>query len=298
MAEVTETARARVQKLLSDWDWPDPAVLEDILALGDEALPALDELLTPERLALARGDEREDSVVYFAMELLSALGAPEGVPVFLRAYRQANDDMAEAMQDACQRLGTGAIDGLLSVVADEALSYYPRIQASEGALNLAAEDPALRARVAEGLRSLLAAHLEREAPEDDEDETLLLSFLAGNLSEMADPASLPLLKAAFDSGRIDPDIITYDSVVKDYEECRKRLSSTPLPFLDEYRQRCRKHFEDEEKRKRLAVFKPEPASQPIVLGPKLGRNDPCWCGSGRKYKKCHLAQDEKEKVRL
>jgi preprotein translocase subunit SecA len=20
---------------------------------------------------------------------------------------------------------------------------------------------------------------------------------------------------------------------------------------------------------------------------KLGRNDPCWCGSGKKYKKCH-----------
>jgi methionyl aminopeptidase len=24
---------------------------------------------------------------------------------------------------------------------------------------------------------------------------------------------------------------------------------------------------------------------------KLGRNDPCWCGSGAKYKKCHLAAD-------
>jgi hypothetical protein len=23
-------------------------------------------------------------------------------------------------------------------------------------------------------------------------------------------------------------------------------------------------------------------------GPKLGRNQPCWCGSGRKYKQCHL----------
>ena len=23
--------------------------------------------------------------------------------------------------------------------------------------------------------------------------------------------------------------------------------------------------------------------------PKLGRNDPCHCGSGRKYKKCHGA---------
>ncbi len=23
---------------------------------------------------------------------------------------------------------------------------------------------------------------------------------------------------------------------------------------------------------------------------ELGRNDPCWCGSGKKYKKCHGAQ--------
>ena len=26
---------------------------------------------------------------------------------------------------------------------------------------------------------------------------------------------------------------------------------------------------------------------------KLGRNDPCWCGSGKKYKHCHEAFDEK-----
>lgn len=26
---------------------------------------------------------------------------------------------------------------------------------------------------------------------------------------------------------------------------------------------------------------------------KLGRNDFCWCGSGRKYKACHMAMDEK-----
>jgi len=23
--------------------------------------------------------------------------------------------------------------------------------------------------------------------------------------------------------------------------------------------------------------------------PKIGRNDPCWCGSGKKFKKCHGA---------
>jgi len=27
---------------------------------------------------------------------------------------------------------------------------------------------------------------------------------------------------------------------------------------------------------------------------ELGRNDPCHCGSGKKYKQCHLSQDEAE----
>ena len=26
---------------------------------------------------------------------------------------------------------------------------------------------------------------------------------------------------------------------------------------------------------------------------KIGRNDPCWCGSGKKYKACHQAFDER-----
>ena len=29
---------------------------------------------------------------------------------------------------------------------------------------------------------------------------------------------------------------------------------------------------------------------------KIGRNDPCWCGSGKKYKKCHEAFDEKMEI--
>jgi preprotein translocase subunit SecA len=29
-------------------------------------------------------------------------------------------------------------------------------------------------------------------------------------------------------------------------------------------------------------------------GPQLGRNDPCWCGSGKKYKACHMQSDQKQ----
>jgi preprotein translocase subunit SecA len=39
---------------------------------------------------------------------------------------------------------------------------------------------------------------------------------------------------------------------------------------------------------------PRPALSPRTpTGEKIGRNDPCYCGSGKKYKKCHLLQDSR-----
>lgn len=37
------------------------------------------------------------------------------------------------------------------------------------------------------------------------------------------------------------------------------------------------------------VNRPAPQQQPVKAGPKIGRNDPCPCGSGKKYKNCHGA---------
>ena len=33
--------------------------------------------------------------------------------------------------------------------------------------------------------------------------------------------------------------------------------------------------------------------RPPEAAKTLGRNDPCWCGSGEKYKKCHQEADLK-----
>ncbi|MEO6258908.1 MAG: SEC-C metal-binding domain-containing protein, partial [Thermoanaerobaculia bacterium] len=57
----------------------------------------------------------------------------------------------------------------------------------------------------------------------------------------------------------------------------------------------------EVQRVQRALPPPKPKAQPMVFSgsqgeskapvqrkePKIGRNDPCWCGSGKKYKKCH-----------
>jgi len=42
-----------------------------------------------------------------------------------------------------------------------------------------------------------------------------------------------------------------------------------------------------------ATSAPKPAAQPVRAMPRVGRNDPCPCGSGKKYKKCHMPADER-----
>jgi len=34
-----------------------------------------------------------------------------------------------------------------------------------------------------------------------------------------------------------------------------------------------------------------PAQQTVRNARDIGRNDPCWCGSGKKYKQCHYRED-------
>lgn len=49
------------------------------------------------------------------------------------------------------------------------------------------------------------------------------------------------------------------------------------------------------------LFSPRPTAAPKASGKghkgKVpGRNEPCWCGSGKKYKQCHLRTDTVERV--
>jgi preprotein translocase subunit SecA len=42
-------------------------------------------------------------------------------------------------------------------------------------------------------------------------------------------------------------------------------------------------------RESMMMGGPSRRRQPVIVGEKVGRNDPCPCGSGKKYKKCHGA---------
>jgi hypothetical protein len=52
----------------------------------------------------------------------------------------------------------------------------------------------------------------------------------------------------------------------------------------------------------MAAMNLRKSFQRLVLGPEqqaipvLGRNDRCWCGSGKKYKACHLSTDDRKRA--
>lgn len=93
---------------------------------------------------------------------------------------------------------------------------------------------------------------------------------------------------------IDNDIenMTEDSVVSleyDTEKLYKNMVAAQADWL--YNLEEWNDIFDEDKRKEL--YKEQKKSTTFVReGKKIGRNDPCPCGSGKKYKKCCMLKDE------
>lgn len=73
---------------------------------------------------------------------------------------------------------------------------------------------------------------------------------------------------------------------------------TPIPFEEQYPEEaeiladlCAERAEKKAKGKRLKPMfmdSDNPFNEPVTVDAKVGRNDPCPCGSGKKHKKCCL----------
>ena len=86
-----------------------------------------------------------------------------------------------------------------------------------------------------------------------------------------------------------------------FQEMKTRIEDTSIRNLfrvepispEEMAERKRRYVEEMKRRMQLSAPAKSAARKPAPVqrqGPKLGRNDPCYCGSGKKYKKCHGAR--------
>jgi hypothetical protein len=105
------------------------------------------------------------------------------------------------------------------------------------------------------------------------------------------------LRSAWDEGLIPPDIVNWDDVVRDHvaglNYSMTLLKERHRPITDAVKELSKwyrfNRDVERERPKDVSSLDAMPARglAPIRrTGPKVGRNDPCPCGSGKKYKKC------------
>lgn len=108
-----------------------------------------------------------------------------------------------------------------------------------------------------------------------------------NESEMVPPQYMGFLDGISESlmTPIDLDSIELDSQIRleiDFAKLYKNMLAVPAEWLYTLAEWDNFYTEDE----RLELEKEYKRSKTVVNEVKVGRNEPCPCGSGKKYKKC------------
>ena len=269
--------RMMVRRLIGAGEKLQVILREAILSVGSAAVPFLIEILQDEDLH-ASEDPGGGWAPIHAVGLLGELHATE------------------------------AIEPMLEVLADSSLDdiINSKIVFALEAMGKPALEPALAAYAANtdpDFRGALICVLAGLKIKDERIFNILLDELArgegiapGLLAEYGDPSALPALIRAFDEFKIDPnpdhplanqDIVELQSAIEDLGGTLTDFQQAKFDRAMKAANEWRAHRNSIEEEQSGLPSRPVGTSRS-----KIGRNDPCHCGSGKKYKKCCLANDE------
>ena len=267
--------------------------LEEALASADAHREALAEPLVA---AIDRGvanpeTESEDdaSLFAYALYLCAAWREPRALPHVVR-WLSLPDEQPFAIggdivtQDGARILAavfggdSAPIDGLiLNRNADE----WGRCAGVNALALLAAWGELPREPVVEKLRWLAHEGLEREY-------SAVWNSLATAIVDLEAVEVFPEIRRAFDDDLIDPQFIDPGELAESAAPADGRLLEelrSRQPPIDDVLEATSwwKDGEEADDEEDDEVAEPQ---QPYRAPPKVGRNEPCPCGSGKKYKKC------------
>ncbi len=291
-AEATaEVRRFRLLQPLMEEDEIGRELVDAVRAEGPEMVPLLVGVLRGwARLIL---DENSDAAVGMALGLVGELGSPaelRGLLEFVNLeHESASGASAWALGRIVERYGKAAMDEFQRLAPE--LGASERLAAGEQSLRHPDLDP-------DGSYLLgLAANLKgiKSSERDSFFETLL-----GALAALLGPQGVEVGKKAFvlHRGQLTP------RGKKGCEEFLRELATEitepvrPEPLQWTVYDVCGgtvvwevMEDEDDEEHSHDHAHD-EDVSEPAVKAELPGRNDPCWCDSGKKYKKCHMEADQ------
>ncbi len=253
------------------------------LGIGPEHIPELIRMATDEDLLWA---EPESAEVYAPQHACQAL-------LYLKATR-ALEPLMVALFPMADDIDTGNSEWLLEEVAklfgkladpstlDQLERYYLTHQDCEERQYVCIQCFEEIATAQPGLRQTcidkLVTQLEQYAHSDPE----VNASLANALCEIKAKETMPLIRRAYAADRVDPGLMGEVEEAEYYMGLRTELPSEPRsggwgfwPDDDD--------DDEDEDEDDTDLLPPAP-----LLSKNVGRNEPCPCGSGKKFKKCCL----------
>ena len=244
--------------------------------------------------------------------LLAELKAEEALPTILEVTRQDAEyrdlwfgDFAEgAMIPALYSCGGQNLKALLGYVKEPNIGAYTKSFVPQTVIQIASLDPDRREEVVDWCREALRffAEIAENGQGEGIVDTEFLGFFISDLVNAQLHELLPEIKALFelqivgywisgDYASVERDIqdpeydgqnLVLDILKKDiyerYEDLNRNFSKTDEDY------ELPNNLDSSDDRENFNSF--YTPHQPIVKEKKVGRNDPCPCGSGKKYKKC------------
>jgi hypothetical protein len=210
-----------------------------------------------------------------AWRTLAHLKATEAVPALLALLARiddADDDwISDEFPKVFSAIGPDTLGPLERYLADRDNGIYARSCACRSIGAIAGQHPTHRTRCVDLLTKQLSNFRS--------DDPFVNASLVYNLLDLRAVESIDTIRAAFADNRVD---LSIQGDIEDVEiELGLRTQRTTPRKLDPSFERMQGVLFGAIRRAKL----------PVQARPKIGRNAPCPCGSGRKYKKCCMVTD-------
>lgn len=307
-------------KNLYQYDLELPAdIIESILQLPRKTV--IEDLEAVVRDAIIRYDEfkEKDWFEYtswfpsHAMLLLGGLRAEESLPLLLEVHQQGGtwvehwfgDWFYENHWEPLVWCGMNRLDDLSEFVknnnsADEFISCNVVMAMTQIALHF----PEKRTEVVAKIEHLLHFYLDATYTEASQEAVINnVTALTNAVCDLKEDTLLPLVEECYKKELVDlmmcGDWKKFVKFYKQYELAPRRISANVVDWYayewqaqkerdaqsSKWREEKRKKDEEQAKKEKL-TGKFTPVHDTLFNPSKVGRNDPCPCGSGKKYKKC------------
>jgi len=273
--------------LYNEEDRLERVVVDEIVHRGDRFVPLLSEIVS-NQFSWTKDSPGWWAVVH-ATNILGAIGTQPTVIPLLRAVRWADaydcDWVTETLPSMFGRIGPMAIAPLKAVASDQTSGCFCRGMAMDGLAMIAWRHPETKKEISVFIHRIFKNEEDDEETRQSAGDVLLDlkceeykdDLLAFGKIEEDRKRSNQFYNAHFFPKDVERDLCYTEARIVGRE--RDWLTFYDTEEIQERQLRWKKDAVEEEKEK--GVLLPET---------KIGRNEPCPCGSGKKYKKCCLGK--------